>query len=537
MIKLRFIDPTTFAAKVDCDVETCDISWRLNEIEDWSASISANVSGINDIVPSDFIEIYHNGELVFEGVFQLLEQTLDDGNKFKVSGRGILDNLYATRAFSQAYYQDKELVMVVGELLRRANWRLGYINTMADKTIKTTVDLRNEKRIFPQITKAIGGVADTYLRYGGYINGKYAIDIGAFGEESGVECLTIPDGDGTRSFDQDSELFGARVGAIEKISVRENNVEIINSVEAFGGEVTDNTGKLRLIDLGDALGGVPTLATDPDFPIQTLATGIYLVRNNAIATTVGSQSLEIFSQYAPEKTENNATLAACRAAGLALYYRVVAFLKDHAANDVTYDVPVSGQDLYLKIGDTVHIKGTYTNSIVDDFTDDVELLSTTVDEVLRTTSAKVSFAGDTVKWSFSLVEEGSSLTQEDLYVSIYDATKTDTQPTGSVPTPAFPPQFATITQLVSPSASDTFMEDGRSAKLVTLTQAGAPVGSTGIYLAGIPYGTLVAGDLDVELVSDPVFSPAFGTVVRIALKTRGWQYGDTTTLTCHVVWI
>lgn len=537
MIKLRFIDSTSLNVIVDTDIESCDISWRLNEIEDWSASIPANVKGIEDISTGNLIEIYNDGELLFEGIFQLKDQTLDDGDRYKVSGRGVLDLLYATRAFSQAYYQEKELVLILGELLRRANWRLGYINTMADKVIKTTVDLRNEKRIFPQITKAANGVSETYLRYGGYINGKHSIDIGAFGEESGVEFITVPDGDGTTSFNRDDNFFGRRVGAIEKISVKSNNVEIINSVEAFGGEVTDNTGKLRFIDLGDALASQPTLATDPDFPIETIATGIYLVRNNAIPTTVGSQSLEIFSQYAPEKTELNATLAACKAAGLALYYRVVAFLKDHAASDVTYDVPVNGTDLYLKVGDTVHIHGVYTNSLVDDFTENVELRSTTIDEILRATSQKVSFSSDGERWSFSLIGDGSSITQEDLYVSLYDAAKTDTQPTGSVPTPAFPPQFATISQVVSPSIADTTMSDGRPAKTVTLTQAGAPVGATGIYLAGIPYGVFVGGQLDVELVSDPVFSPPSGTVVRIALKTRGWQYGDTTTLTCHVVWI
>ena len=536
MIKLRFISASTGAALVDVDVESCDISWRLNEIEDWSAAIPTNLDGFDLVTEGDTIEITKDGVLFLTGIYQLKDQTLDDSNKYKVSGRGILDNLYAARAFSQAYYQDKELLLVVGELLRRVNWRIGQINTMADKTVKMTVDLRNEKRIFPQITKALGGISETYLRYGGNIVGKYAIDIGSFAESSDIEARTVPDGDGVVSFDNDDTYYGKYVGAIEKINVKKNIVEIINSVEAFGGEVKDNLGVTRDISLADALSANPALATDPNFPITTISTGVYLVRNNAVPTTTGSQSLERFTEYAPQKETGNATLAACQASGLALYNRCVAFLKDHQAADITYDVSVSGENLFLPVGDTIYVKAVYQNGVFDEFSEQVSLLTTDIEKTLRATNVKMSISGDVVKWSFTLVE-GFGTKQEDLYVALYDVSKDAPQPNGAVVVPAFPPQLSTISLLVSNSAPDTTMSDGKLGKLVTLTQGAPPGGATNLYLAGIPYGTISGGELQVELVSDPVFSPVAGTVCRISLKTRSWQYGDSTTLTCHVIWI
>jgi len=534
-IFIRFFDADTNTVLSDATPESIKISWKLNQSPEWSAGYPKNTLAMKNIQKGNLIEIYKDGGLLLQGILQDFgEKWNNDTIELSISGRGRLDGLYDVRAYSQAYFLNKELLSILTQLLNRAGWRVGQIKTLVNPTQTLTIDLRSEKRLLAQVSSLLLGIPGTFFRYGGLVAGKQSIDIGSFGEESGVGLYkTNP-----MLLDELTRDFGEQTGIIEKIDVKQALAEIINSVEVIGGDVKDNTGVTRAITLKDALTADPTLATNPNFPIVTeIANFVYYIRNNAVAITRGSQSTERYTQYTPEKETGNATLAACNSAGLALYNRGVSFLTDHADDVTEYSVDAVGEDLYVNVGDTIYVKTNVRQPVIDPFSDEIaEYIDSEVDADLRTTQVSLDMGDDKAEWSFDLSDQ-AILTQEDIFVSVYDETKRDQPPAGAAYAPAFAPSFATLSASQSGGNADTTLSDGTPAKLVTLSLPAAPGGSTDVLLAGIPYGTSPNGTIVTELVSDPVFAGLVGPTIAVAVKFAGWINAYSASLTGYIVWI
>jgi len=91
----------------------------------------------------------------------------DAGLLYKVSGLGEMSDLADIRSKRDAQYEGVTLLAILSDLLSRApGWLVGDTSTMIDAAVVTTVNLQDEERLFPQITKAIGSVPGCYFRYG-----------------------------------------------------------------------------------------------------------------------------------------------------------------------------------------------------------------------------------------------------------------------------------------------------------------------------------------------------------------------------------
>jgi hypothetical protein len=529
-VRFRFIDVDTDTVIADTPALSANIKWTLNQSSSWSGSFPKNVLAVQGVAEGNNVEIYYNNELLIEGVLQQFSEKWSKNELvLSLQGRGRLDDLYSVRAYSQAYYESKELLLILGELLRRAGWRLNKINTLENPTQVTTIDLRSEKRLLPQIVTLIEGIPGVFFRYGGFVAGKHSIDVGSFSELSGIELHRPPDGELVQEFLESD-------GAIIDINQSVTLTDIINAVEVIGGDVQDNLGVTRAITLRDSLVANPALSADPDFPIVTeIANYVYYIHNNSVSALEGSQSVERYTQYTPPKESGNATLAAINAAALSLYQRGVAFLQDHSSNVREVSVSAIGDNLYVDVGDTVFVHATYRQPIIDPFTDEVEFVESSIDDDIRVTALSVDFSGDKTVWEFDLIDGATLVEQEDLFVSVYDETKRESPPAGAVYAPAFTPVFATIVTNVSGGGADDELSNGLTARQVTIDLPAAPVGATNVYLVGASYGTSPDGTVIAEIVSDPVFGG--DAVMKIGLKNVGWVNAYSATLTTHIVWI
>lgn len=695
-LRARFIENDVLIA--DTPVEQANISFRLNQSGEWSLNIPANIYAVQEIEEGNLVEIYEDQTLLISGTIQSLsDNTSDNKMTIDIKGRDRTDDLYAKRANTIGIYEDLPLLTILGDLLKRLDWRIGDISTMEDKTLVTTIDLRTQETLMSQVNKLLESQKNLWFRYGGIIADYPTIDVGEFQEESGVELYLPPDS-------SKIDLWEERQGAIISLSETQTFTDVIHSVEGFGGDVQDNTGVLRMISLRDAAVADPTLFSDPDFPIiEEISNRVYYIRNNDIAgdggtiqvignlaagtgqqiigdsagsefahagsfipipgilksfsilfsasagaptgdinwrlhlpdpgnsdrpgdvlmsglftpiastlnkidvvdgvyldsgqmywlsfTGVDNQALNVnyrlttnttteslissvcrsanqgvtwtvdlptntfhltvvteqtiepqgteivkrYTQYAPERKNSNATLAAISAAGVALYDRLVAFLQDHRQVFKNYKVTAVGKNLIVKSGDNVYIHFTSARALQDNFTLNVEFIKKIISGNLRCLGQTLQYSDNKITWDFELTD-GDAFGSEELFVSIYDNIKEKPQPSGAKPSFGFVPQIATISASASLAPPDTQMEDGRDAKLITFALPAAPASSTDVIRGGTPYVTASSSDMDVEFLTDPDFITATGVTCRVA-PLGGWNVGSTISMETKIIWL
>lgn len=534
MIKIRFIDPTTNVVISDAVPTSCSIKFTLSQSPEWSASFVKNLAAIENVNQGANVEIYFNEVNILTGKLQSPSEKWG-GQKVDISlsGRGVMDNLYDVRSYSYGYFENRPRLGIVAELLERAGWRVGHIETWTNAGNITTVDLRNEKRLYSQIASLINSFPATYFRYGGIVAGKHTIDIGSFNTDSGVALVRGAELETTAE-------MALKTGLVESINQSTTLTEIVNAVEVWGGDVQDNLGVERTIFLKDTLAGYPALASDPDFPIITeLANALYRIQNNALATTRGSQSTERYPQYAPEKTNANATVLAIQTAALALYERGVAFLKDHQDNIDKISIKSRGNDLLMDVGDKVYVSATARQAIIDPFSDQViDVLESNIQDSYRCTSLSVSFDNDTASWSFELTN-GNLVQQEDIFVSVYDASVNKPQVTGTVTIAGYnAPTLVGYNVSVNGGYPDTTLSDGTPARLLTIPVpvTGLPVWTpTKVYSASIPIATGTSYPIKVEVVQDFAY-PSTPMILKLGVKNSGWSDAISLLLYYSVMW-
>lgn len=525
-MRVRFFTAATDATRFEAVAEKGELSFNISATPEWNVSVLK--SQINaDLINAGGIaaEISIDGTLVIGGMCQRVPES-DDASVVTVKGRQWIDTLYDEKAYSQAVYKNTALLIVLGELMRRRGWRLGDISTMVDKAAVTTIDLRSVEQLLPQITKAIEAAPDMYYRYGGYQAGKHMIDVGLFGTDS-YTTLVSP---------TENPTLSKNVGIIEKSTREITQTNVIREMEMLGGDVQVSAAVTRAVNLGDALAIQPALATDPDFPIIVeLASFIWKIRNNAIPSTVSVSTLKRLTQYAPEKTGTTIIAADIQNAGLALYKAGVTLLKKAGATTEKLSMDVAGPITMMpKLGQLVYVRCIYVNDVYDPLIETATQTTRKVEGYYRVNSIKLGYSGDQLNWNFDLTSGQIDLEGDD-FVDLYNQTAQQPLPAGAVYVPTFTPAMATIAQTVSGGLSDTTLADGTPAKLFTVTLPGAPVGATGVYLAGLPYGTSTFGVIRIEIVSDPVFGGSGGTF-KIAISDR-WLPGFSASMETRIIWI
>lgn len=534
MFRVRFIDPETNTVRLDAIPINGSVNYRLNQTTDWSATFPRNLANLDDISEGFFVELYYKNRLLLEGILQSFNQKWA-GNTVDISmqGRGITDKLYDYKAYSYGYYEQKERVLILASLLERAGWRVGRIDTWSNPTDLMTIDLRNDKRLLSQITTLIAGLPGVFFRYGGRQGGYHVLDIGTFNEDSGVALIRASD---LGTLDDVFE----RTGLVEDASLSTTLSEIVNSVEVWGGEVLDDLGVTRTIFLKDALAADPSLASDPEFPIVTeLTNHIYSIRNVAVPLTKGSQSVERYNQYAPEKTDTNATVAAIQSAALALYERGVAFLLDHQDNVETLSVKAIGDDLFCEVGDQVYLSLTARQPIIDPFSDQIiDVAENNIHDSYRISGLSVNFDGNQISWSFD-VTNSLVVKNEDLFVSVFDESRSVEQTAGSAAIAGYNhPELASYSLSVNGGYPNTTMSDGIPGLQVSIPVpiTGLPVWTpTKVYMAHVPTISGTTSPIVIEIVQDFAY-PSQPMILKIAVKNTGWSDAISCNIDYRVVW-
>lgn len=254
-----------------------------------------------------------------------------------------------------------------------------------------------------------------------------------------------------------------------------------------------------------------------------------------VGVVPGGRVNRSYNEYAPEKTENNATVLAIQTSALSMYRRAVAALVDGTGGKKKYMVAASmGARTALKPGDSIWVDVRYTDTFFEPFTELFRDYTVTVQQYLRVTGYSLKL-GDKRDLSFNLVE-GNGLTEQENLVELFDLTVDRTPPTGTV-FRLFTPALVQTNFPVTNSLPNTTMSDGRAARTVTIPVGSAPSGKGVAYLAGVPYAVSPSGRVELELVTDPNFDTGQGTVVRITIGERNWDYLDTATVTVLVAWI
>lgn len=287
----RFLDATTGLVIADTPVEKASISAGLNKSSEWDTVLSANIEATQYLEKGNLIEIYYQGRLLMSGTLQTFGISLEDDTSVNLKGRDVLDGLQDYRGYNRAMYKDVLWLMAVAELLDQAGWAIGDITTFPDPTTqKISADLRTERTIAAQISKAVALLPKVNYRYGGVRGGKHTLDFGVFQESTGLEFYSPPSGDEIFSEALSFSETDENTGFVGKLSFNTTLEEIVWALEAYGGEVTDNVNVKRAISLYDALNDVPTRITDSDYPILELAyKQSYLMYDRARAPYVGGR--------------------------------------------------------------------------------------------------------------------------------------------------------------------------------------------------------------------------------------------------------
>lgn len=461
--------------------------------------------------------ILEDGVVVMDGtVGQVSWGMAGDQVVYSISGNGELADLANMRPHSDSHYQNTSVTAILVDLLTSApGWALGDISTMIDPAKTTTIDLREEEHLFPQIAKVIDSIPGNYYRYGGTdALGNRLLDIGEFGGQT------------QHSFAQHDPgllIRGAapQWGLLGEVQIEEDRNEILNEIEPYGGTVEEDDGGDYVISLADALAADPTLAADPDFPIVNLGGDIYVVRNTALYPNIGGGIRQVWDEHVPDDTSAAPTPAEIQEAGLALYEKTVSELRDKENSIMSYNATVLGLADRPTVGNLVHVHahevvaefemGFGTYQIVPGFY---------IDEDLRVNGWSLDVGGDKDTLSLQLTD-GELVAAENEFVQLFDTLKPPMRKPRRGGSITFSATVAEVTVNVGPGvASDYVMANGHNGKLVTIPLPAAPGWATAVSRLGTPYVTPIG--CNSEIVTEPAL-PATDLVIAIDYLNTNWD--------------
>lgn len=246
-------------------------------------------------------------------------------------------------AKSTAVYQDETILFIIDDILRKADWKLGYVHGIADTDL-FTIDLREKEDLFAQLKAASDLLPDFHFRYGGFIDGYHRLDIGPLGTKSKV------------SFVQGTSLL-----ALKRLPQAQKK---LYEIEAFGA-TTDT----REVYLNDAYQYDNNLLLEDRYPVVNKSDGTWVVRD--LATPTGDEVLRYYNEIKP--TSATPTPTDMYQAGYALWKACIADFIKANTDIVTYEIEAVFGPEFISAYEAI--------TVLDLLTDDDGNILTTDDDI------------------------------------------------------------------------------------------------------------------------------------------------------------
>jgi hypothetical protein len=291
-----------------------DIRYAESKIPEFTVTISAeHIDNPTTVVFMD-IAVYKDGAVQASGLVSehpLLELDENGVITYKLKCDTDLGRLYLEMA-ADVQFQNVSVSTAINTLFAEAQdsvWSINSSVTLATEDI--TLDVRDKESLWAQIKYIMDNASEpVFLRYMGFSGGSHQVDIGSFGSDVRTHDI----------------IKGFNVVGTPKL--RQLGETPISELRPISGKVG-----VKPVRLSEALSLEPTLATDPDYPLQSSTQSIL---NNTVS--VGRRLRKRFTGH---KTSNATPVTATQRAqvALSLYYRGVREIKAAAPyNEIRVDV-------------------------------------------------------------------------------------------------------------------------------------------------------------------------------------------------------
>ena len=525
LIRVRIENVLTGTTVADLFPASCEISRRQDEAGAWKFTVPMSVATATELENYCRVYFYWSGDLVMDGLVDKVQRKLSgDKVTYDISGLGELADLTRTLSKKDSHYQNVSITAILVNLLASTSgWLLGDTSTMIDPSQATTIDLRDEERLFAQLTKTVKAVPSTHLRYGGIdALGNRLVDVGYFGVTDQIQLIQ-----GTH---RPTGAEKSDIGFIVSIDKEENRSELLNQIAAIGGTYTGDDGVEHDVTLGDALSADPTLATDPDFPIVDLGGGDYVVRNNSLYPSLGASIRKRYEVHITDNDQGVPTTAEVQEAGLAVYWKAKAELMARQEADESYSVEVVDLGSLPEIGNLIRVDANYITTVLDEFTGDrVQLPNYTIHDMLRVIEWRLKQSGDKVSVNFKLTE-GEDILNSDLVVQLFDAIETRRRARLGAGLVSAITNGSAQTNSGSEGpgvAWDCTQNSGLRGKSVTVPLPTPPDWATSVTLGGAPWSDPANSTL--EITQYPAL-PATDLIVCATIDGTNWSTTDQITV-------
>lgn len=263
----------------------------------------------------------------------------------------------------------------------------------------------------------------------------------------------------------------------------------------------------------------------------------FLVETDPTDEFVGGSIVERNTAFAPQRDQSNVTLAEIANAANALYTWGKQYLDTHLLNRTEYTAQISGGLFDIEPGDALRINAKAEYVTEDRFANTLSRRFERVDTILRVQSIKYSFSDGKIQASVTFLDPNIPTESESTEINQFD-TQQKPKPEGRII--PLPDQWSmtTVNMAVSNVLPDTVMSgSGLPARRVQIGTSTVS-GSGDMALIAKPYVVHDDGiDMEIEIEVEPDLQGSIiGTVVRIAVKNRGWTYDDSATITVYFGW-
>lgn len=463
------------------------------------------------------VELYRNGKLLIDGVLDSVSIDYvgqDLSYKFLCSGE--MWSLANSRALSVANYQDLPILDILTDLLTQIppfaeneSWAIGDVRTMQDITVRTTIDLRGEKRRLPQIRKLLESIPNLFFRYGGRDSrGRRLLDIGFFN---------------TKIY---PHIFSNEIEDLEQTLKFSDQ---IGAIESYGGEVTI-AGTTRKLNLNDALTYDPELQflSEDDlalFPIVpgSGSYGALIVRSS----TLPSQKVEIYSEIVPT-TKIDPSSDELGQAGIALWRRTCAELAQIREPLDEWRAKIQELPENFTIGDQIYLDASAHQTYYDFVSGKTFSLEIgRVKQWFRSSSFSASIKNDKTDYSVA-VSTNVRLEKTDSLVALYETVRQKPEEDSGSPSA---PHYAFLLTTFNVATGQTAnalggnVADTHPAILIDVPLPTPPIGASGI----IVYATFSLDDsIVIELAKQPEITDTL--VQLIVSRGKNWTVDDSCTV-------
>jgi len=508
-------------------ISSASINRAINEAGTFDFSIPIGllrgiplpVSGVAHTTQRPFsADLYQDGELLVQGnVDSIGISYIDDEPSYKFSCNSELFDLTRYLAKSTAYYQNEYFLYILEDLLVSAigvttlnSWTLGEVVTLEDPTIKTTIDLRGEAKVFGQIMKLLAAVPNTFLRYGERAldgSNRFTFDIGAFNRQ------VYPPIDAQ---------YITQLNQTVKYS------EILRLIQAYGGEIT-LAGVTRRIDLQDALAYDPTLSTYDSNSTKITAFGL---TNDKVSGDFGEYIAKNYDEIVPS-VKIDPSVAEINQAGYALYLRAKNDLLQKSIFQSNWTASIKRLPEDFKLGDQIFLRGRASQVFYDNVAQKAFHVDVgDVENWYRVNRYSLQIKDDELTYNLDLATNLRLQGNSDPILDLYDAIKQPVASTDSIyVSPGFVYSLLSFT-IPLDTPGDAFGEDADgntypAAQILIPLDDPLSGGVTTVSLFKDMY-RYDAG-VTIRKIENPIYATNTGILAAVSIN-RDWQLSDTTTV-------